>query len=123
VDFLLIRSKFSTLTCFGTWLPSSGGRECLIRCPGKVLCCGRVRVMIRPRPEDGTHMPKHVKVENLERINKKSTTSLSIRWSYCKRLYKSFGVEGLNCLFYVVRTNIIYLDFTKLLINYGYCFQ
>jgi hypothetical protein len=36
-------------------------------------------------PEDGNHMPKHVGVENLERINKTSTTSLSICWSYCKR--------------------------------------
>jgi hypothetical protein len=45
VDCLLIRSKFSTLTCFGTWLPSSGGREYLISYPSKVLCCGRVRVM------------------------------------------------------------------------------
>jgi hypothetical protein len=27
---LLIRSKVSTPTCFGTWLPSSGGREYLI---------------------------------------------------------------------------------------------
>jgi hypothetical protein len=30
-------------------------------------------------------MPKHVGVENLERINKTSTTSLSICWSFCKR--------------------------------------
>jgi hypothetical protein len=30
-------------------------------------------------------MPKHVGVENLERIIKKSTTTLSIRWSFYKR--------------------------------------
>jgi hypothetical protein len=30
VDVLLIRSKFSNPTCFGIWLSSSGGNECLI---------------------------------------------------------------------------------------------
>jgi hypothetical protein len=32
---LLIRSKISTPTCFGTWLPSSCGRECLRSYPSK----------------------------------------------------------------------------------------
>jgi hypothetical protein len=36
-------------------------------------------------------MPKHVGVENLERINKTSTTSLNIYWSFCKRYYKMLG--------------------------------
>jgi hypothetical protein len=37
-------------------------------------------------------MPKHVGVDNLERINKKSsTTSLSIFWSFCERYYKIVG--------------------------------
>jgi hypothetical protein len=36
-------------------------------------------------------MPKHVGVENLERINKKSTTSLSICWYFYKRYYKMLG--------------------------------
>jgi hypothetical protein len=107
VDFLITSSKFSTPTCFGTWLPSSGGRVCLINHPSKVLCCGRVRVMTRPvwpvlvtssrgqfswnvsesdsDTQDVNHLPKHVGVENLERINKKSTSSLNICWSYCKR--------------------------------------
>jgi hypothetical protein len=44
VDVLLMRSKFSTPTCFGVWLPSSGCRECLIkyssnvRRPSKTSC-------------------------------------------------------------------------------------
>jgi hypothetical protein len=38
VDVLLIRSKFSTPTCFGIWLPFSGGRECLISYSSNVLC-------------------------------------------------------------------------------------
>jgi hypothetical protein len=48
VDVLLIRSKFSTPTCFGIWLPSSGGRECLISYSSNVLCYGRERIMTRP---------------------------------------------------------------------------
>jgi hypothetical protein len=48
VDVLLIRSKFPTPTCFGIWLPSLGGRECLINYSSNVLCYGRVRIMIRP---------------------------------------------------------------------------
>jgi hypothetical protein len=48
VDVLLIRSKFSTPTCFGMWLPSSGSRECLISYSSNVLCYGRVRIMTRP---------------------------------------------------------------------------
>jgi hypothetical protein len=47
VDFLLIRSKFSTPTCFGIWLPSSGGRECLISYSINVLCYRHVRIMTR----------------------------------------------------------------------------
>jgi hypothetical protein len=30
------------------WLPSSGGRECLINYSSNVLCYGRVRILIRP---------------------------------------------------------------------------
>jgi hypothetical protein len=37
VDVLLIHSKFSTPTCFGIWLPSSGGRQCLISYSSNVL--------------------------------------------------------------------------------------
>jgi hypothetical protein len=48
VDVLLIRSKFSTPTCFGKWLPSSGGRECLIGYSNNLLCYGSVRIMTRP---------------------------------------------------------------------------
>jgi hypothetical protein len=48
VDFLLIRFQFSTPMCFDTWLSSSGGRECLISYPSKVLYCGHVQVMTRP---------------------------------------------------------------------------
>jgi hypothetical protein len=47
VDVLLIRSKFSTTTCFGIWLPSSEGRECLISYSSHVLCYGRMRIMAR----------------------------------------------------------------------------
>jgi hypothetical protein len=49
VDFfiLLIRSN-STPTCFGIWLPSSGGRECLISYPSGVLCNGSVRIVTGP---------------------------------------------------------------------------
>jgi hypothetical protein len=36
-------------------------------------------------------VPKHVGVENLERIGKKSTTTLRICWFYCKRYYKMLG--------------------------------
>jgi hypothetical protein len=36
-------------------------------------------------------MPKHVGLENFERINKTSTTSLSICWYFCKRYYKILG--------------------------------
>jgi hypothetical protein len=69
VDLLLIRSKFST------WLPSAGGRECLISYPSKFLCCGRMQVMTRLMEfhknwPHGTghnlhtpaHTPKHVGV-------------------------------------------------------------
>jgi hypothetical protein len=48
VDFLLIRSKFSTPACFGISLPSSGGCVCLISYSSNVLCYGRVRIMTRP---------------------------------------------------------------------------
>jgi hypothetical protein len=51
---LLMYSRF-TLTCFGKLLPSSEGRRCLRR-------------HLRP-PEDGNHLPKHVRV-NLEYINR-----------------------------------------------------
>jgi hypothetical protein len=46
--FLLIRSKFFTPTCFGIWLPSSGGREWMISYSKNCLCYGRVRTMTRP---------------------------------------------------------------------------
>jgi hypothetical protein len=45
VDCLLLIRSNSTATCFGIWLPSSGGRECLISYPSGVLCYGRVRIM------------------------------------------------------------------------------
>jgi hypothetical protein len=48
VNVLLIRSKFSTPTCFCIWLPSSEDRECLISYSSNVLCYGRVRIMTRP---------------------------------------------------------------------------
>jgi hypothetical protein len=48
VDVLLVRSKFSTPTCFGIWLPSSGGRECLISYSSNVLCYGHVQAMTHP---------------------------------------------------------------------------
>jgi hypothetical protein len=48
IGFLLIRSKFSTPTCFGKWLPSSRGRERLISYSSNVLCYWRVRIMTRP---------------------------------------------------------------------------
>jgi hypothetical protein len=48
VDVLLIRSKFSTLTCLGVWLSSSWGRECLVSYPSNVLCYERVRTMTHP---------------------------------------------------------------------------
>jgi hypothetical protein len=37
--------QISTPTCFGIWLPSSGGRECLISYSSNVLCYGRVRIV------------------------------------------------------------------------------
>jgi hypothetical protein len=51
VNFLLLIRSNSTPTCFGIWLPSVGGRECLVTYLA-----------------DGNHKPKHVAVE-LERIN------------------------------------------------------
>jgi hypothetical protein len=96
VDVLLIRSKFSTPKCFrqmfailrGTWVPDK--LRVLKQC--SVLL--RVRIMTRsvwPVVVDGNHITKHVEVENLERINKTSTASLSICWSFCKRYYKMLG--------------------------------
>jgi hypothetical protein len=35
--FLLILPNFSNRTCFGVWLPSSGGRECLISYPSNSI--------------------------------------------------------------------------------------
>jgi hypothetical protein len=40
------------------------------------------------RGHSTTYMPKHVGVENLERINKTSTSSLSICWSFCKPFFR-----------------------------------
>jgi hypothetical protein len=83
VDFLLlIRSKFYP-TCFGVWLPSSGGRECLIGYSSGVLCNGRMRIMT-------------VRCGQLWNgiwnvLIKKSTTSSSICWSFYKRCYKMLG--------------------------------
>jgi hypothetical protein len=48
VDFYQYVPNFPTPTCFGIWLPSSGGRECLISDSSNVLCYGRVRTMTRP---------------------------------------------------------------------------
>src|SRR5215471_15704617 len=77
VDFLLYVPNF-TRTCFGIWLPSSGGRECLISYSSNVLCYGRVRIMTRP--------VWPVAVECVQVYKKTSTTSLSICWSFCKML-------------------------------------
>jgi hypothetical protein len=48
--FLLIRSKFSTPTCFGVWLPFSGGRECLISYSSKFCVMGLCRLRVWPVP-------------------------------------------------------------------------
>jgi hypothetical protein len=81
--FFINTFQISTPTCFGIWLPSSGGRECPLSYSSNVLCYGRVRIMTRPlwpvarhsRPtEDGNHMLKHVGVEILNVLIKKSTT-------------------------------------------------
>jgi hypothetical protein len=48
VDFFINTFQISTLTCFGVWLPSSGGCECLISYSSNVLCYGHVRIMTRP---------------------------------------------------------------------------
>jgi hypothetical protein len=66
--FLLIRSKFSTPTCFGICLPSAGGRECLISYSSNVLCYGRVRIMTRPVWP--VVVERLAIKENWERINK-----------------------------------------------------
>jgi hypothetical protein len=55
VDVLLMRSKYFTTTCFGIWLPSAGGRECLISYSSNFQAL--------TTPEDGNHMPKHVGVK------------------------------------------------------------
>jgi hypothetical protein len=39
---------FSTPTCFGIWLPSSGGHASLTCYSSNVLCYGRVWIMTRP---------------------------------------------------------------------------
>jgi hypothetical protein len=48
VDFYQYVPNLSTPTCFGIWLPSSGGRKCLISYSSNVLCYGRVQIMTRP---------------------------------------------------------------------------
>jgi hypothetical protein len=48
MDFYQYVPNFSTPTCFGIWLSSSGGRECLIGYSSNFLCYGRVRTMTRP---------------------------------------------------------------------------
>jgi hypothetical protein len=69
--FLLIRSKFSTPIFFGIWLPSSGGRECLIsHTAHNTEHCFSSLLGTHDPFEDGNHMPKHIGVENLERMNK-----------------------------------------------------
>jgi hypothetical protein len=60
VNFLLIRTKFSTSTCFGIWLPSSGGREFLISYLSNVLCYGCVRIMTRPVRQCVASVARHV---------------------------------------------------------------
>jgi hypothetical protein len=40
--------QISIPTCLGIYLPSSGGRECLISYSSNVLCYGLVRTMTRP---------------------------------------------------------------------------
>jgi hypothetical protein len=46
--FFINTLQIPTPTCFGIWLPSSRGRECLISYSSNVLCYGSVRIMTRP---------------------------------------------------------------------------
>jgi hypothetical protein len=93
---LIIRSNYFAQTCFGIYLPSSGGREYLISYSSDALCYGRVRIMIRPVWP--VVVPKHVEVKHLERINETATTSLRICWSFCKRYYKMLSSTIKNFL-------------------------
>jgi hypothetical protein len=78
-------------------------------------------------PEDGNHMSKYLGVENLERINKKSSSSFSICWSFYKRYYKmlrstikSFGacqgIFGLPALTVLFSENILASELQSLLL-------
>jgi hypothetical protein len=113
---LLMYSRF-TPTCFGKWLPSSGGRRCLRSYSINICVVGVYRLRsvqcaqlswtdrntytpttqilleyllrhLRP-PEDGKLLPKHVGV-NLEYINK-STSFLTHLLVILQRYYQMLG--------------------------------
>jgi hypothetical protein len=99
--------QISTPTYFGIWSPFSADRECLISYSSNVPCYEHVQIMMGHNPH--TPITQNIiwiayqalttpwgwqpyaetrRGRSLEHINKTSTTSLSICWSFCKRYYK-----------------------------------
>jgi hypothetical protein len=124
---LLIYSKFNP-TCFGKWLPSSGGYRCPRNYSSNVCVVSAyglqsvqphwtVRNTYTPKtqtllekhlshlrhPEDGNHLPKHFGV-NLEHFNK-STSFLTHLLAILQRYYKMLGPN--------IKTSTIVLNFTR----------
>jgi hypothetical protein len=103
VDVLLIRSKFSTPTFFGVWLPSSGSHECLINYSSnlKLESSGSIPLCI---DEITLHDPRHI-VERIPSQHAKLRISTYIITSKSTRCKGHDNPSSINLILHISYSN------------------